>query len=191
MGCHTWFYNEWKHISEEDIKSLIKKYDEDYKIRFIKNQTFDEYRKFNQEYYDECIQSGDIEMAKYLRNQINSKSHWRKERKEENLYKCIHKRKISRHKLVGILRRLDWNYPDKYYDVPGYHDNFRIHDYDAEPWYSVEDFEKYIEQNPNIEVTYNKIEGDKWVKMPNGIEYAKNIMREFFERYPHGKIELG
>ena len=148
MGCHTWFYNEWKHISEEDIKSLIKKYDEDYKI-------------------------------------------WKKETGEEDLYKRIHSPKISRHKLVGMLRRLDWNYPDKYYDVPGYGDNFRIYDYDAEPWYSVEDFEKYIEQNPNIEVTYNRIEGDKWVKIPNGIEYAKNIMREFFERYPHGKIELG
>ena len=71
MGCHTWFRNEWKYIPKKDIKFLIKKYDEDYKCRFIKNQTFDEYRRFNQEYYDECIQSGDIELAKYLRNKIN------------------------------------------------------------------------------------------------------------------------
>ena len=192
MGCHTWFRNEWKYIPKKDIKFLIKKYDEDYKYRYIKNQTFDEYRKFNQEYYDDCIQANDIDMAKYLRNKINSKTQWKKECKDDALYKRIHRRKISRHELIRILRKLDWvYYPDKYYDVPGWHDNFRIHDYDAEPWYSLEDFEKYIEQNPDIKVTYNKVKGDKFVEMPNGIEYAKNIVREFFEKYPHGQIELG
>ena len=192
MGCHTWFRNEWKYIPKKDIKFLIKKYDEDYKCRFIKNQTFDEYRRFNQEYYDECIQSGDIELAKYLRNKINSKTQWKKKRKEDDRYKCIHRHKISRHELIRILRKLDWvYYPDKYYNVPGYHDNFRIHDYDAEPWYSLEDFEKYIEQNPDTIVTYYKVEGGKFVKMPDGIKYAKSIIKEFFEKYPHGVIELG
>lgn len=192
MGCHTWFRNEWKYIPKKDIKLLIKKYDEDYKSRFVKNQTFDEYRKFNQEYYDECIQSGDIGMANYLRKKISSKSHWKKEHRKDVLYKRIHKRKISRHELIGILRKLDWvYYPDKYYNVHKYYDAFRIYDYEAKPWYSLEDFEKYIEQNPDTKVTCNKVEGDKYVEMPDGIEYAKSVVKEFFEEYPHGVIELG
>lgn len=192
MGCHTWFKNEWKYIPKKDIKLLIKKYDEEYKYRAIKNQTFDEYRKFYQEYYDECIQSGDIGTAHYLKNKINSKTQWKKECKMDNLYKRIHRRKMYRGELIRMLRKLDWvYYPSKYYDVPEYHDNFRIHDYDAEPWYSLEDFEKYVEQNRYVKVTYNKVEDGKFVEISDGIEYAKNIIKEFFKKYPHGVIELG
>jgi len=179
MGCHTWFWNEWKHIPKKDIKALIE-----YRSKKQDNKTFEEYRSFMQKFFEDCVKDGDYDMAEYLRHQINSKTQWKKDELLNRYRKRITKRKISRHELIGLLRKLDdIFYPSKYYEVPEkYSDNFRIYDYEAEPWYSVKDFENYIKNNPNT-----KIE----CKSDNPYEYAKSILKEFFNEYPHGMVDLG
>lgn len=184
MGCHTWFRNEWKHIPKKDIKILIEDSIEDQNKKVNKLDTFEEYRKFMNSYYNECVEHGAIEMANYLFPQINSRAAWKKDCRDTYRCKQLKRRKISRHELIGHLKHLDWcYYPDKYYNVPRtYGDNFRIYDYDAEPWYSVEDFDEYIKSNPDKKITCSS---------DNPYEYARNILKQFFEEYPYGKVELG
>lgn len=181
MGCHTWFRNEWKHIPKKDIKLLIEKLS---KEPVNKLDTFEKYRTFMRDYYQECININDLDQAKYLLPQINSRACWKKERRSDIRRKMIKNRKISRHELISNLRHLDWvYYPDKYYDVPHtYGDDFRIYDYEAEPWYSVEDFKDYIKNNPDKRITCDS---------DNPYEYAISVLKQFFEEYPHGRVELG
>lgn len=187
MGCHTWFQNQWEFIPNTDIKSLIEKYNEEYEYIPNKNPTFKEYQKSMQSYYNEYIKDENYDMAKYLKPRMNSRAWWKKDIYRKNsLYRKINKRKISRHELINVLRKLDWiNYPNKYYNVPTkYSDNFRIYDYNAKPWYSVEDFENYIKDNPKTEIRCFE------ENIKNPYEYALNIVKEFFKTYPHGRIML-
>lgn len=184
MGCHTWFRNEWKHIPKKDIKILIATRLKEQANQVNKLDTFAKYREFMISYYNECVKSDDTEMANYLFPKINSKTAWKKDCRDDYRYKRLKRRKISRHELIGNLKHLDWcYYPDKYYNVPRtYGDNFRIYDYDTEPWHSVEEFDEYIKNNPDKKIACNS---DK------PYEYARNILKQFFEEYPHGIVELG
>ena len=215
MGCHTWFYVKIESLSKKDLNFLKQE-----TFRGVKSwceyPTFKEWKDMyaelaeDMEDYAEYAKDHD-DMRKYnlcmkeRRKYLNPpKKKWRKySYNKKRILKKLTARSLSRSELIRVIinakefifcknpfpDRKGW-YCDK---VFGYCDNFRIYDYDAEPWLCYDDFVKYLEEHPDKKVNvleYNK-ETNKFERREDSIEQAKSTVKEFFEKYPDGYIELG
>ena len=215
MGCHTWFFAKIEDFSKKELNFLKRE-----TIRGVKfwcdYPTFEEWKETEQELADDMLEYAEYwkgdggDMIKYercmkeRRKYLNpSKKKWRQYRyNKKYILKKLTAKSLSRSECIRVIRkakefifrkdphgRKGW-YCDR---VFGYSDNFRIYDYDAEPWLCYEDFMKYLEEHPDRKVDvfeYNK-ETEKFDRREDSVEIAKQVVKEFFEKHPDGYIELG
>lgn len=175
---------------------------------FYRWDSFDEWKESQINFAPEWL-----ELAEELKQEGNMVSYkeamssWRKcinpqrrdwlkvRRRRIDTIRKLKAKSISKSELIRVIRKIDtfsficnpflerkgW-----YCDiVPGYGDNFRIHDYDAEPWFCYEDFCKYLEEHPEREVYISDCDKSECIKV------AKEIVKGFFEKHPNGYITLG
>ena len=207
MGCHTWFYAKPSNYNRKDLNMLKQMALQRVKM-FYRWDSFDEWKQSQinfapewMELAEEMKQEGNMysyrdAMSKWRKCMNPLRRDWLKLRRERtDTIRKLKAKSISRNELIRIMRKnvehfsyIKDPFPEKrgWYCsiVPGYSDNFRIHDYDAKPWFCYEDFCKYLEEHPDKEVYSCIEEGDK-------VEAAKKVVKRFFEMHPEGFISLG
>lgn len=175
MGCHTWVY---VHIPEESDK-----WASEYKDACIKEME-------EVPNYDE-ITAEEIKLAKELAELVKNipiKDIPKLLEEKQKDDKCSDL-------MIGCVSLGDYGlfeihngkiYRDPYYlgIGEGYHDIFRIHDYDAQPCYSLEETLKRCEE---YKVDWN----ERSEYYPYVIVNDKKLLYEFWEKYPDSIIEFG
>ena len=175
MGCHTWVY---VHIPEESDK-----WASEYKDACIKEMeevpTYDE------------ITAEEIKLANELEELV-------KNTPIKDIPKLLEEKQKDdkcSHLMIGCVSFGDYGlfeiHNGKIYRDPhhlgigeGYHDIFRIHGYDAQPCYSLEETLKRCEE---YKVDWN----ERSEYYPDVIVNDKKLLYEFWEKYPDSIIEFG
>jgi hypothetical protein len=186
MGCHTWFFNKIADIPPEHIK--IYKERGAYTIRnshifkctckqFLDGIDRDlvDSRKRKDKNWTEILQK--MNSKEYYERAIKK---YKKrlelfESDETDISKLI-KAFSDEHILFGKTL-------DDYYEVPEYGDNFRVYGYPPEKFYDAESAIKFLEGYDNKKITYEGREGM--------CDEIRDIITEFFNKYPNGKLEYG
>ena len=214
MGCYTWFYNRTKDIPNKHLAILKKKIVKDEKQHcqyptfkdWIDSETDEDLIYDYQLRMNMALQNNDELAIEYYRKQINKaldpahrgykKSEWKKYWNRRKKIKRLLTQKIHKNELLSILKYELILFNNDYYelgDTNEFCNTFRIYDYDAEPWYCLDDFIQYIQEHPNCVWRYKYNENNERIKY-NGKEAedeAIAIVKDFFTKYPNGKIRLG
>lgn len=218
MGCHTWFENDIRYISQRDLKQL-KKECKDYLRTTYHNtygETFDDFKEGEVQCVEHYIEDFETIVSEYLKKRVLwysdplrrgwKRSEWKRE--QRNLYRLYRRKKLRKGELLGLLRSYgriqeynqgnEWRWNNSAFGC----DWFRINDYDKE-FYSFKEFEEYIEANPSA--VYKVVrDGDVMVNIEH-IKISHDMVREqwelnmialyhakrFFDEYHHGRIMLG
>ena len=214
MGCYTWFYNRTKNIPNKHLEILKKKIVKDEKQHcqypifkdWIDSETDEDLIYDYQLRLDNALQNNDELAIEYYRKKINKalepahrgykKSEWKKYWHKRKKIKRLLTKKFHKNELLSIFKEELILFDNGYYGlsyVEGYYNNFRIYDYDAEPWYCVDDFVKYVKDNPNSVWIKKHNENNEYVEIPRqeAEQIAIGIVTEFFQKYPNGRIRLG
>lgn len=175
MGCHTWVY---VHIPSE-----ADKWAQDYKNAFIKAMK-------ELPTYDGST-AEEIKLAKELKELVKNTPikdipKFLEEKQKDDrcrglLIGCV---SLGDHGSFRIHNGKIYRDPLSLNQKDGYHDIFRIHDYDAQPCYSLEETLKRCEE---YKVDWN--EQSKYY--PDVIVNDKKLLYEFWEKYPDSIIEFG
>lgn len=172
MGCHTWTY---VHIPTE-----TDKWTQEYKDACIKEmervQTYDE------------ITAEDIKLAKELEELVENTSikdipklldeKQKDDRCYDLLIGCV---SLGDYGLFEVFNGKIYRDP-RYLNGRGYHDIFRIYDYEAQPCYSLEETLKRCEE---YKVNWNLRENDGY------LINDKKLLYEFWKKYPDSIIKFG
>ena len=172
MGCHTWTY---VHIPTE-----TDKWTQEYKDACIKEmervQTYDE------------ITAEDIKLAKELEELVENTSIkdipklLEEKQKDDRCYDlligCV---SLGDYGLFEVFNGKIYRDP-RYLNGRGYHDIFRIYDYEAQPCYSLEETLKRCEE---YKVNWNLRENDGY------LINDKKLLYEFWKKYPDSIIKFG
>lgn len=172
MGCHTWTY---VHIPIE-----TDKWTQEYKDACIKEmervQTYDE------------ITAEDIKLAKELEELVENTSIkdipklLEEKQKDDRCYDlligCV---SLGDYGLFEVFNGKIYRDP-RYLNGRGYHDIFRIYDYEAQPCYSLEETLKRCEE---YKVNWNLRENDGY------LINDKKLLYEFWKKYPDSIIKFG
>lgn len=221
MGCHTWFENDIRYISQKDLKYL-KNACKDYLRTTYHNtygETFDDFKDCEVQCVEHYIEDFETIVSEYLKKRVLwysdplrrgwKKSEWKRE--QRNLYRLYRRKKLRKGELLGLLRSYgriqehkhnqegnEWMWNNSAFGC----DWFRISDYDK-AFYSFKEFEQYINENPTA--VYKVVrDGDVMVNIDH-IKLSHDMVREqwelnmialyhakrFFNEYPHGRIMLG
>ena len=175
MGCHTWSY---VHIPSE-----ADKWAHDYKDAFI-----EEVEKVPT--YDE-ITAEDIKLAKELEELVKNTPikdipKLLEEKQEDDrcydlMIGCV---SLSDYGLFEIHNGKIYRDPHYLNLEHGYHDMFRIYDYEAQPCYSLEETLKRCEE-------HNLNWDERYQCYPDILVNDKKMVYEFWEKYPDSIIEFG
>lgn len=214
MSCDTWFENRTKDIPNKHLEIIKKQLHKDEKL-YCQYPTFkdwiisetdedlliDIYRRL-----DNAILCKDESAIQYFKKIIHKatdpaqrewkKSEWKKYWHKRKKIKSLLTKKFHKNELLSIFKEELILFDNGYYDlsyVNEYYNNFRIYDYDAEPWCCVDDFLKYIKDNPNSVWIKRYNENNEYVEIPRqeAEQIAIGIVTEFFQKYPNGRIRLG
>lgn len=214
MGCHTWFRNDIRYLTAQDLEILkanarsrygySDKSFEQFKEEEVLlapcygvfyQEALDNDDAFAQGFYSKCIKP-----TKDPSKRSFKKSVWKRER--WNMYRLHKKKKLRSGELKGLLRYYDFiiRKAEYYWDDNGWRyvdvdncDKFRIDDYDR-VFYNLVEFEQYISDNPTAVYMVNK-DGRLYncndVNQEVLTKWALDAVQGFFNQYPHGRIELG
>lgn len=214
MGCHTWFCNDVRYLTATDLAALKAKARSRHTYSDKSFEQFKEeevllapcYGEFYQEALDTDNVFAQAFYSKYIKPTKDSfkrgfkKSIWKRE--QRNIYRLHKKKKLRCGELKGLLRYYDFiSRKNEYYPTDNSWkyvyvedcDKFRIDDYDNE-FHSLIEFEHYISQNPAAVYVVNKdgrLYNSNDVGQETLTKWALDIVQDFFNRYPHGRIELG
>lgn len=176
MGCHTWAY---VHIPSE-----ADKWAKEYKDACIK--VMEEVSTYDGSTAEE------IKLAKELEGLVKNTpvkdipKFLEEKQKDDRCYnlliECV---EVSDdYGLFEIHNGKIYRDPHNLGIEDGYHDIFRIYDYEAQPCYSLEETLKRCEEY--------KVDWDERSKYyPDVIVNDKKLLYEFWEKYPEGIIEFG
>ena len=197
MGCHTYFNNKVSCINDSDIERLRKHYIKDIKKSFI-------YTCSLQQWLDSF--KGDFE---------DLESSYTEEEKESDLYKtevniiknmasieyynnhhnqCVEDLKklnnasTTRRELLDIFNRHDISFSIEDDDYSlwdyGWGDNFRVSDYVEGSFNNAKEAIKFLEEYDNGEnITCGLQKGM--------CDEIREIITDFFKKYPNGSIHYG
>lgn len=214
MSCDTHFENRTKDIPNKHLEIIKKQLHKDEKL-YCQYPTFKDWIKSEidedliydyQLRLDNALQNNDELAIEYYRKQINKaldpahrgykKSEWKKYWYKRKKIKRLLSNKFHKNELLSLFKKekilFDNDYYALYY-VNGYYNNFRVYDYDAEPWYCLDDFLQYVKDNPNSVWIKRFNENNEYVEIPRqeAEQIAIGIVTEFFQKYPNGRIRLG
>jgi hypothetical protein len=183
MGCHTWFYKKIDSPSDKEIKSAVKEKCEN-EIQFLEQLIHqrDEIDKDLLDAYPEWTSEWAAEV----------KPHW------ERIIAFTNGEKIDLTKFPEFFFEDD--YPEEdiiselysswkpeltryvsgkgFYENTEFHDVFRKYGYPEDRLFSMEETMKYIEDPKNGCVVKDH-------------ESAKEMLQEFWKKYPDGMIQFG
>lgn len=216
MGCHTWFENDIRYITQKDLKHF-KKECKNYIGATRYGETFDEFKEGEVHWVEHYIADFETIVSEYCRKRLLwysdplrrgwKKSEWKRE--QWNLYRLHRCKKLRKGELLGLLRNYgriqehnqednEWHWNNSAFGC----DWFRISDYDK-AFYSFKEFEEYIEAHPNA--VYKVVRDGNVIVNIDHIKLSHDMVRNqwelnmialyhaarFFNEYPHGRIMLG
>lgn len=219
MGCHTWFENDIRYITQKDLKYLKKECKDYLRSTYYSTygETFDEFKEGEVKCVKHFIENYKDIVSEYCRKRVSwysdpfrcgwKKSEWKRE--QWNLYRLYRRKKLRKGELLGLLRSYgriqehnqegnEWRWNNSAFGC----DWFRISDYDK-AFYNFKEFEEYIEANPNA--VYKVVRDNDVMVNIDHIKLSHDMVREqwelnmialyhaklFFNEYPHGRIMLG
>jgi hypothetical protein len=186
MGCHTWFFNKIADIPPEHIK--IYKERGAYSIRnsYIFGCTCKQFLDDIGRDLVDARKRKDENLSKILQK-MNSKEYYERHiKKYKRRLELFESDETDISKLLKALSDehiLFGKTLDDYYQVPEYWDNFRAYGYPPEKFYDAESAIKFLEGYDSKKIIYGEREGM--------CDEIRDIIIEFFNKYPNGKLEYG
>jgi len=155
MGCHTWFYQKEERSFEEAKKNALKECDEFIKFWF-EGDNSNCGQKFTQDEVDHIIK------------------YWKRVKRmiESGVFKDVWP--LQPENLKYYHKETETFYIDN--DIS--HDIFRLNEYPPDRFFSYEDLEKWIKENPrNLKI---QIDDDGW-----------KMLKKYWEDYPDSMVKFG
>ena len=198
MGCHTWFNNKVSCITDEDVKKLREYHKRHVKNAYIYkcsltkwlNDIKEDLKDFHETYkepYDEMAQ-----MELDMLTKMNSKEYYETHRnKYVEALKKLNDDSTSKEELLKIFDELDLAFSIKDDDYTlencGWCDNYRVsgHPYPSGSFHNADEAIKFLEE-------YDNGKGNIVYDFKNGMcDEIREIIKEFFKKYPNGSIHYG
>lgn len=202
MGCHTWFRNKISDMPQEHFDKLRKVHIKGIRKSYIYNCSCQEWLKGCEEELKELEKMFPTEESKHddlyrmeyaMYKKHNSKEYYEKARGRyvKDLEILLNPKSVKR-QVLGVFSRHDLSFDKDLkngsYEMSdvGWHDNYRVsgNPYPCATHHNAEEAIKWLEEyNDGKNIICNLHEGM--------CDEVKNIITEFFNKFPNGTIHYG
>ena len=191
MGCHTWFSNKISDIPSEDVEVLRERCVREIEGAWIYRTPRGEFiASIKRDLEDEIKNDGDKMWIDSLTKMSDPKYYDKKIRSYKRDIKILKDKNAKIRDVLRVLSKhmilFNKNLENGYYDLGylGYGDNYRVHGYPEEVFYDAETAIKFLENYPQKMISSG-------MGKEGMCDEIRNIITEFFKKYPKGKISYG
>lgn len=191
MGCHTWFSNKIADIPSEHVETLRERCVKDIESTWIYSTPRGEFiASIKKELEEEINDDGDKMWIETLTKMSDPKYYDRKIKSYKRDIKVLKDKKAKTRDVLKILSKhmilFSKDLENGYYDLSdlGYGDNYRVYGYPEEVFYDAETAIKFLENYPQNMISSG-------MGKEGMCDEIKDIITEFFKKYPRGKISYG